>query len=386
VSEQLKQSMAGCEVLITADRRAVELSGAFARRGATVRRAPVMSIIPSLDDPLLRATTQALVADPPDVVVATTGVGFRGWIEAADAAGQAPELIDALRGARIVARGPKARGAVQAAGLQTDWVADSETAAEIIEVLCGEGVAGLRIAVQHHGAGSDGLDEAFTEAGASVVGLVVYRWGPPPDAAALEASLRSAAAGEIDTVVFTSAPGVTAWLEAAERLGLRADALAHFGDGSMIAAAVGPVTAAPLRELGISPLVPERGRLGALVRVVVNHYDRLEQQALITTAGRLQLRANAAVLDRKVLQLTPGGLAVLRRLVRARGDVVSKAEVLAALPGGSRDEHAAEVAIARLRDASGGPGLIRTVVKRGYRLDLVEARATTSPPRDGSRN
>ena len=31
--------------------------------------------------------------------------------------------------------------------------------------------------------------------------------------------------------------------------------------------------------------------------------------------------------------------------------------------------HAAEVAIARLRDATGSRALIRTVVKRGYRLD-----------------
>jgi uroporphyrinogen-III synthase len=33
-------------------------------------------------------------------------------------------------------------------------------------------------------------------------------------------------------------------------------------------AAVGPVTAEPLREAGIDPLVPDRYRLGALVRLV----------------------------------------------------------------------------------------------------------------------
>ena len=34
----------------------------------------------------------------------------------------------------------------------------------------------------------------------------------------------------------------------------------------MLAATVGPVTAAPLLELGIEPLVPERFRMGAMLK------------------------------------------------------------------------------------------------------------------------
>ncbi|MBX9247068.1 uroporphyrinogen-III synthase, partial [Actinotalea ferrariae] len=208
--------MAGCVVLVTADRRSAELGAALARRGASVRHAPAMSMVPHIDDAALAAGTRAVIAEPPEIVVVTTGIGFRGWVEAADALGLLDPLLEVLGSARIVARGPKARGAIQAAGLQADWVAESETSAEIAEVLLGEGVAGTRIAVQHHGAGSDGLDEAFTAAGAEVRSLVVYRWGPPPDPAALDASVRAAASGEIDVVVFTSAPGAAAWLAAAD--------------------------------------------------------------------------------------------------------------------------------------------------------------------------
>ena len=46
--------------------------------------------------------------------------------------------------------------------------------------------------------------------------------------------------------------------------------------------------------------------------------------------------------------------------------------MLAALPGDSSDPHAAEVAVARLRDATGSRELIRTVVKRGYRLEVCD--------------
>ncbi|WP_163543077.1 uroporphyrinogen-III synthase [Occultella kanbiaonis] len=360
--------MAGCTVLITADRRSAELAAALTRRGAQVRHAPALSILSNVDDEQLIADTRELVEHAPDVVVVTTGIGFRGWIEAADAHGIADDLLAVLAGSRIVARGPKARGAIQAAGLQADWVAESETSGEIADVLLGEGVAGLRVAVQHHGAGADGLDAVFAEAGADVQGLIVYRWGPAPDPDAVRASARAAAAGEIDAVVFTSAPGAEAWLSAAEAEGVGPQIVARFVSGSMIAAAVGPITAKPLEHRGITTLQPERGRLGALVRALVSHYEQAETLALCTVVGMLQIRSRVAVLDGQVLPLSPSGVEVLRLL--AGGGVVSREAVLAVLPGDSTDPHAAEVAIARLREAA-GRGLIKTVVKRGYRLELA---------------
>lgn len=370
MTDHLDPTLAGCTMLVTADRRAGELGGALQRRGATVRYAPALSMVPNDSDALLVAATRELLAAPPDIAVVTTGIGFRAWVEAADAIGLAEPLLATLRRARLVARGPKARGAIQAAGLQADWVAESETSAEIAEVLLDEGVAGLRVAVQHHGSGADGLDEAFTAAGAHVQSLVVYRWGPPPDPAALEASVRAAAAGELDTVVFTSAPGCAAWLAAADAAGVDESLLGQFEAGALVAAAVGPITARPLLDRGVEPLIPSRGRLGALVRTIVDHYGGV--QTLETAAGRLQMRRRAAVLDGRVLALSPTGIELLRLLADAGGDVVTPAQVLQQLPGESTDVHAAEVAIARLRQATGSRELVRTVVKRGYRLAVVE--------------
>ena len=370
MSEPIAQTMAGCVVLVTADRRSAELGAALQRRGAVIRHAPALSMVPNEDDARLIAATREILADPPDIVVVTTGIGFRGWIEAADAVGLAEQLTAVLRRARIVARGPKARGAIQAAGLQADWVAESETSVEIAEALLDDGVQGLTIAVQHHGAGADGLDEAFAAAGARVRSLVVYRWGPPPDPVALDASVRAVAAGEIDAVVFTSAPGSAAWLAAADAAGVGPAVVARLRSGATVAAAVGPTTAKPLVDRGVTPLVPDRGRLGSLVRALVGHYGGL--QTLSTSAGALQVHAGAAVLDGQVLALSPSGLEVLRLLASRRGDVVSRAEVLAALPGDSCDPHAAEVAVARLREATGSRELIRTVVKRGYRLEVCD--------------
>ena len=371
MSARLGQVMDGCVVLVTADRRSSELASALSRRGASVRHAPALSIVPHQHDEELLRDTRLLLRHPPDTVVVTTGIGLRGWVEAADAAGLADELLAVLAGCRVVARGPKACGAIQAAGLQADWVAESETSAEILQTLLTDGVAGQRIAVQHHGAGADGLDAELAAAGADVVSLVVYRWGPPPDPAALAASVTAAAAGEIDAVVFTSAPGARAWLEAAEAAGVAGALVRRFGAGTMVAAAVGPITARPLVAHGIHPLVPERGRLGALVRTLVGHFEEAQSQAVCTTSGMLQVRSTVALLDGHVLPVSPSGLAVLRLLAAAHGGVVTRDQVLDVLPGDSRDPHTAEVAIARLREACGDRSLVQTVVKRGYRLAVA---------------
>lgn len=368
-----QQRLAGCRMLITADRRSTELAVALGRHGAHVSRAAAISVVPVLDDDELIAATRRVIGTPPDALVVTTGIGFRGWVEAADAHGLADDLVAALRSSRIVARGPKARGAIQQAGLVPDWVSESETSAELGAYLLDEGVAGLRVVVQHHGSGSDGLDEAFTAAGARVDPIVVYRWGPPKDPDALRDSVRECAAGRLDAVVFTSAPGAQAWLDAAAREGLDADVRAALLDGPTLAAAVGPITAMPLQALGLDPLVPDRGRLGSLVRALVTHYSVERATAIRTIAGPLQVRATSALLDDRDLELTPTVLAILRALARADGDVVGRDELLAALPGDSRDPHAVEVAIARLRQAAGDPKLVRTVIKRGYRLELADA-------------
>lgn len=271
MSTPLPAVLAGRTVLITSDRRSDDLADAFARRGATVRHAAAMSIVHHSDDERLLDDTRDLLASPPDLVVVTTGAGLRGWVEAAEVAGIDRPLLDALGGARILARGPKAKGALIAHGLTPEWVAESETAAEIIEHLAAEDVAGLTVAVQHHGNGSDGLDEALVAAGARVAPFVVYRWGPAPDPAAVTASVRDAAAGLIDAVVFTSAPAVVAWWTSAEAAGVADDLVRRSREG-LLFAAVGPVTAAPLRAKGVEPLVPDRSRMGALIRAVLVHF------------------------------------------------------------------------------------------------------------------
>ncbi|MBB6373655.1 uroporphyrinogen-III synthase [Pseudonocardia eucalypti] len=360
--------LAGFTVGVTAARRAEELGALLERRGAVVVHAPALRIVPLPDDAELAAATRSLIQNPPDLVIATTGIGFRGWVEAADGWGLGEDLLDALRPATVLCRGPKARGAVRAAGLVDAWSPASESSAEVLEHLLDAGVDGKRIAVQLHGEPLPDLVEALECAGADVVTVPVYRWVPPDDIGPVDRLTDAVIAGSVDALTFTSAPAAASLLARAAERGLRDELVAALR-GPVLAVCVGPVTAAPLQELDIPNVQPRRSRLGAMVR-------RLEAEAPNRTRGYpaaghwLELRGHAALVDGELRALPPAGMALLRALTRRPGRVVGRAELLRALPGGGDDEHAVETAIARLRAALGAPKLVQTVVKRGYRLAL----------------
>lgn len=348
-------------VVVTAQRRADDLAGALERRGIDVVHAPVLSVRDHVDDAALLARTRELVADPPDVVVVTTGVGLRGWLEAADAAGLGEALRAALAGARIVARGPKARGALQGAGLPVAFVAASETSAEVVEHLLAGSVEGLRVAVQHHGSGSADVDDPLRAAGADVVPLVVYAQGPSPDPAAVDAAVRDIAAGRADAVVLTLAPGVDALLAAADRLGLRGDVLAALR-GPVLAAAIGPVTAAPLRAEGVEPFMPSRLRLGAMARELPdvlagrpkNTGERASAGAPVSAGGRSVGAPDVAGDTRPVVLVSHG-----TRDPRGRATVTALARVVAdRLPGREVHEAYVDVQEPLVADAVRGPAVV----------------------------
>jgi len=260
--------LSGFTVAVTAERRAEEIGGAFQRRGATVVYAPALRIVPLADDTELREATSALVAEPPDTVVVTTGVGFRGWIGAAEDWGLAGRLRSAFAEANLLARGPKATGAIRGAGLREAWSPESESSAEVLSHLLSEGsLRGRRIAVQLHGEPLSDFTGALRQAGAAVVPVPVYRWTAPEDLGPLDRLLDAIAAGTVDAVTFTSAQAAAGLLRRARDLGSEA-ALVDALKGRVAAACVGPMTAGPLLDAGADATWPERYRVGALVRHV----------------------------------------------------------------------------------------------------------------------
>jgi uroporphyrinogen-III synthase len=356
--------LTGYTVGITAARRREELGAALERRGAKIVYAPAIRIVPLADDTDMLAATRRCLAAAPDIVVVTTGIGFRGWMEAADAWGLTPPLFERLDAAMIVTRGPKARGAVRAAGLTEAWSPDSESVGEVLEYLTRNDLTGTRIAVQLHGEPVPDLVQTLRAAGAELIEVPVYRWVPPDDTSLLRRLVGAVAARQVDAVAFTSAPAAASFLNAVHAEPAALDALRS----DVLACCVGPVTASPLQRAGIPIVAPDRHRLGALVREIATQVPARCGRGLVVAGHAVEIRGHVAVVDDHLVPLGATAMALLRLLARQPGRVVSRSQLLAALPSDGQDGHAVEVAIGRLRASLGDPQIVQTVVKRGYRL------------------
>jgi uroporphyrinogen-III synthase len=174
-------------------------------------------------------------------------------------------LTESIGQARVLARGPKARGAIRASGLREAWSPESESSSEVLDhLLSSYELEGRRIAVQLHGEPLPDMVQTLRLAGADVIEVPVYRWVPPDDGGPLRRLVEAVGVNGVDAVAFTSAPAAASFLKCADEHG-RGDAVRDALRGDVVAACVGPVTAGPLLREDIPVVQPARGRLGALV-------------------------------------------------------------------------------------------------------------------------
>ena len=362
--------LTGFTIGVTAHRRADEQIELLERKGAHVLHGPAIQTHPLVAEADLAAATRAVVEEPPDWTLLTTGIGVRAWFEAAESLGLAGELSDALAASKVVVRGPKAHGAAVTNGLDVHWQAPSGRAAEMVEHLAAAGVAGARVAVQLDGATGAPLAKAVVEIGAEAVPVPVYEWTMPADTSGAERLVEAIVDGRVDGVTFTARPQVENLATIAERMGVLDRLLAALA-GPVAVICVGPVCASGITDLGLpEPEQPARYRLGSMVLTVADTFGRRARE--LTLAGvPVRVQGRAVVLpegDGTVL-LTDKERMVLDVLAERPGVVRSKDELLARVWADEPDGHVVEVTVGRLRRRLGPAGAgIETVIRRGYRL------------------
>lgn len=359
---------------MTAHRRADEQAELLRRRGATVVFGPVMRTLPFGDDRPLREATEALLARPPQLVIATTGIGIRSWFGAAESWGLDHELVRALDGARRLARGPKARAALAAVGLPSHSDEPSERLDHLVDSLVGAGVEGTRVALQLYGEEVPWAIERLAAAGADVVPVPIYSWTTAEDLRPARRLVEDVVGGQLDAVTFTSAAAVRSLATVATDLGLGPDLRDAFS-ATTLAACIGPVTAENAEAVGFGRLcVPERGRLGLLVRELSSTLHARHRH--LRAGDRDVVVSGASVWDghRHVL------LTDLERLLFAvfadrPGVVVSRRALRQRVWGQQCGESAIDSAVSRLRRVLQPVGIgLDTVHRRGWTLS-----ATTTP-------
>jgi uroporphyrinogen-III synthase len=364
----------GYTIGVTADRRADEQMKLLGGRGAECVHGPVIKTHPVGSEAELRAATEQVIADPPGLAVLTTGLGVRSWLEAADAIRLGDELRDALGAMELLARGPKATGALVTAGFDVAWTAPRARYDDIVDVLAERGdLAGQRIAVQLDGAGAGELCDRIEALGFDVIRVPVYRWSLPEDTTAAERLIRGVIERRIDALTFTAKPAVENFFEIATFMGVADDLVAALATVDVFC--VGPVCATGFDELPhVEVFVPERHRLGAMVQQIAMAYaGRSSCYALGGTDVRVQGRL--VVIDDggaepSLAYLSERERALLDVLLERPGAVHSKRDLLRRVwQGDETDEHLVEVTVARLRQRLGPASEgIETVVRRGYRV------------------
>jgi uroporphyrinogen-III synthase len=367
--EGATETLRGYRVGVTAARKVEEQVALLERRGAVVEWAPALKVEPNqINEGDLRAATAAVLAEPVDIFVATTGIGIKSWFSAVEGWGLLPQLIEHLSKAEILARGPKSVGALRSNGLRELWTPQSERFEDVLAHLRGRDLSGCRIVVQEHGQSLSVVAHALRRQGADVRVVTVYRVEGAPDPQPMFRLIDLIAERKLDAVTFTSAPAVASLMDLAGAVGRRDEVIAAF-QADVIALGVGPVTSAAFELWGVPSIHPERSRMAAMIKLLETELpSRREGTAIEVDGHTLLLHGDKVLLDSVVIPLSPAPLSVLHALAVNPGHVVSRRDLLSALPTGqASSEHAVEMAVARLRAAL-GTRLVQTVVKRGYRL------------------
>src|SRR5688500_11465517 len=251
------QPLAGYRVGVAAARKVAEERQLLERRGATVGWAPALSTDTNqVDDASLRAATDEVLERPIDLFLATTGIGMKTWFAAAESWGILDKLLESLGGAEILARGPKSVGALRRRGLRELWAPESERFEDVLEHLRGRELEGRRIVVQEHGQSLSMVAHALRRRGADVTVVTVYRVAGTDDPEPMFKIIDLIADRQLDAVTFTSAPAVAALMDAAGPTGRRDDVVTAF-QADVVAACVGPVTAAAFELWGVPTIYPD---------------------------------------------------------------------------------------------------------------------------------
>jgi uroporphyrinogen-III synthase len=249
-------SLAGKVIALPETRELEVFAALLERRGASVWRCPLVAIVDAPDPQPVLAWCRLLAADAAELLILLTGEGLRRVLSLLER--EAPALralfIAALGRTTRLTRGPKPARALRELGLLPDHAAAAPTTAGVIETLSALPLAGCRVALQLYGDEPNAPLRAFLrDRGATVLCVSPYRYAPAAADAAVREMLAEIRAGRIAAIAFSSKTQVQRLAELAGTAEL-ATTLAHCE-----VAAIGPVVAASLLELGISVgAMPER--------------------------------------------------------------------------------------------------------------------------------
>jgi len=261
----------GARVGLLESRLSTELSELVRRMGGTPVAAPSVREVPREAE--TAAFVDQLASGRFAVVIFQTGAGATALLREAERRGRLDDLVAGLRSGAIVCRGPKPTAVVRRYGLEPAIVPRKPfTTKEVLEALEAVDLDDRSVALVHYGEPNVALADALRARGARLEEVCPYEWALPENIEPLRAIARNPGA-QIDAIAFTSQIQVRNLFAVAALLDT-APALADALNTDIIVAAVGPVCADALKEVGVTPDVqPADPKMGPLLAALADYIE-----------------------------------------------------------------------------------------------------------------
>ena len=267
----------GRAVIVLESRLRSALANLVNRHGGRAIEGPALREISVPRGPEIDGFIESICTGKIDIMVFQTGVGARALIAAAGDAGRRENLLSALRGMKVVCRGPKPVAVMRSVDVQIDLLPPEPfTSAELVETIRGSGwdLESKNVGLQHYGELNVHLRSELVSMGAKVAEVSLYGYALPEDTGPLENAIRTIVDGQADAVMFTTQVQVRHLFEMADQMGIKGELKNALSSAAMAVAPVGPVCARALAAEGITPtVVPEHPKMGPLVLALAGHFE-----------------------------------------------------------------------------------------------------------------
>jgi uroporphyrinogen-III synthase len=204
-------TLTGRTIAVPETRELDVFSSMLERRGATVLRCPLVTILDAPDPQPILQWLRAFNDGSCDDLILLTGEGLRRLLSCIDKNEPAlrEPFVQRLSAVRKITRGPKPARALGELGLKSDIAAESPTTQGVIESLRAENLQARNVGVQLYGTEPNRpLVEFLESAGARVLTVAPYVYADKVADAAVRDLLQRMADGKVDIIAFTSTPQV----------------------------------------------------------------------------------------------------------------------------------------------------------------------------------
>ncbi|MGH8176009.1 MAG: uroporphyrinogen-III synthase [Steroidobacter sp.] len=243
-----EHSLAARTIAVPESRELDVFASMLERRGATVVRCPLVTILDAPDPTPVLAWLHSFNEGAMDDLILLTGEGLRRLLSCIDNHEPALRSGFLLQLARVrkITRGPKPARALRELGLKSDIAAETPTTQGVIASLRDLVIAGRTVGVQLYGVEPNRpLVDFLSGAGAAVKTVAPYIYADESADEAVRELLARMADGQIDVIAFTSTPQV-------ERLfAVGGEAVFKAALARTEVAAIGPVVADALSRRGV---------------------------------------------------------------------------------------------------------------------------------------